>query len=183
VVIAVAIFSVIVLLIAEPNRIILVGCSSVSATVTADIAGLAEGTYYCDIDIYDLYSAEFARAVPVILSVVTYGDRAGTSEDPYLIYAPQHLNAIDLNPTSWERHFRLMAGIDLSAYSGTEFNIIGNGAIPFASVFDGNSHEVSSFAYSCSGKTISAFLVRLMTRMLKSGASVSSLRTSAHPHR
>ena len=45
-----------------------------------------------------------------------------------------------------------MADIDLSAYSGTKFNIIGNEAIPFASVFDGNNHEISSFAYSCSGE-------------------------------
>jgi len=48
------------------------------------------------------------------------------------------------------KHFKLMADIDLSCYTGTDFNIIGTYfGNPFMGVFDGNNHDISNFTYSC----------------------------------
>jgi hypothetical protein len=43
-----------------------------------------------------------------------------------------------------------MEDIDLSGYSGTAFNIIGNRDNPFEGVFDGNGHVISNFSYASS---------------------------------
>ena len=83
-----------------------------------------------------------------------YGDGSGTAEDPYLIYTAEQMNAIGANLGDWDRHFKLMADIDLSIYSGTDFNIIGYGLFPaFTGVFDGNGHTISNFTYSSTGET------------------------------
>ena len=56
-----------------------------------------------------------------------YGGGSGTAGDPYLIYTAEQMNAIGTNPEDSDRHFKLMADIDLSGYIGTDFNIIGDG--------------------------------------------------------
>jgi len=72
----------------------------------------------------------------------------GTEADPYLISTPEGLNAIGLFPCEWLKHFRLMADIDMSAYTGLEFNQIGVGySWMFNGVFDGNGHTISNFTY------------------------------------
>jgi hypothetical protein len=82
----------------------------------------------------------------------TYGGATGGPNDPYLIYDANQLNTIGLNPGDWNKHFKLMADIDLSAYKGTEFNIIGTDwDEPFTGVFDGNGHQISNFTYSSPG--------------------------------
>ncbi|MHC4596915.1 MAG: GLUG motif-containing protein, partial [Planctomycetota bacterium] len=73
--------------------------------------------------------------------------------DPYLIYTAEQINAIGAEPNEWDKHFILMADIDLSAYTGTDFNIIGylrgpNDSKPFTGVFDGNGHIISNFSYT-----------------------------------
>jgi hypothetical protein len=75
---------------------------------------------------------------------------SGTQDDPYLLYTAEELNMIGLSVCEWDRHFKLMADIDLSAYSGKrEFNMIGkDSAFPFAGVFDGNGHIISNFSYT-----------------------------------
>jgi len=79
----------------------------------------------------------------------------GTAEEPYLICEPVHMQQIGANPDDWDKHFELMADIDLSAYKGTQFNIIGwyedglNNE-PFTGVVDGNDHTISNFTYSSS---------------------------------
>ena len=76
---------------------------------------------------------------------------SGTQPDPYLIYTADQLNAIGLLPCAWDKHFKLMDDIDLSGYTGTAFNIIGNDATPFTGVFDGNGHTISNFSYTSTG--------------------------------
>jgi hypothetical protein len=83
-----------------------------------------------------------------------YGGGSGTAEDPYLIYTAEQMNTIGVEPNDWDKHFKLMADIDLAGYTGTDFNIIGNGLLPaFSGVFDGNSHTISNFTYSSTGET------------------------------
>jgi hypothetical protein len=84
-----------------------------------------------------------------------YGGGTGEPNDPYLIYTAEQMNAIGTNPDHWDRHFKLISDIDLSSYTGTEFNIIGYYAShrdhkPFAGVFDGNGHTISNFSYTSS---------------------------------
>ena len=75
-----------------------------------------------------------------------YGGGTGGPDNPYLIYTAEQMNAIGANRNDWDKHFKLMADIDLGAYTGTTFNIIGtvdNSA--FRGVFDGNGNKISRF--------------------------------------
>jgi len=47
-----------------------------------------------------------------------YGGGSGTAEDPYLINTAEQMNAIGANWDDWDKHFKLMADIDLSSYTG-----------------------------------------------------------------
>ena len=79
-----------------------------------------------------------------------YGGGTGEPNDPYLIYDANQMNEIGLSG-NWDdrdKHFKLMADIDLSAFTGTSFNIIQ----AFTGVFDGNNHTISNFTYSCTGE-------------------------------
>ncbi|MHC4500155.1 MAG: hypothetical protein ACYS21_13685, partial [Planctomycetota bacterium] len=80
-----------------------------------------------------------------------YGGGSGTAEDPYLINTAAQMNAIGLNEGDWDKHFKLTADIDLSGYTGTQFNIIGNTTTNFTGVFNGDFHTISNFTYSSSG--------------------------------
>ncbi len=84
-----------------------------------------------------------------------YGGGTGEPNDPYLIYTAEQMNAIGADSNDWNKHFKLMADIDLSAYTGTSFNIIGYYKLyglpdvyPFTGVFDGNNHTISDFTYT-----------------------------------
>ena len=87
-----------------------------------------------------------------------YCDGTGTTEDPYLICAPFHMQQIGANPDDWDKHFKLTADIDLSAYTATQFNIIGRYVeyddpcnLPFTGTFDGNGHTISNFTHTSAG--------------------------------
>lgn len=81
-----------------------------------------------------------------------YGGGTGELNDPYLIFDANQMNAIGADSNDWDKHFKLMADIDLSAFSGTTFNIIGtHWTSPFTGVFDGNGHIVSNFTYTSTG--------------------------------
>jgi hypothetical protein len=81
-----------------------------------------------------------------------YGGGTGEPNDPYLIYDANHMNAIGADPCDWDKHFKLMADIDLSGFTGTEFNIIGTDFDnTFKGVFDGNGHKISNFTYTSTG--------------------------------
>ncbi len=78
-----------------------------------------------------------------------YGGGTGEPNNPYLIYNAEQMNKIGAEPNDWDKHFKLMADIDLSAYTGTEFNIIGvDRSNPFTGVFDGNEHTMCNFTYT-----------------------------------
>ncbi len=100
--------------------------------------------------------------VLIILSgpnaVAKYGGGTGESDDPYLIYTPEQMNTIGTEPNDWDKHFKLMVDIDLSQYTGNQFNIIGyylsyGNNKPFTGFFDGNGHIISNFSYVSIGKS------------------------------
>lgn len=71
-----------------------------------------------------------------------YGGGAGTSDHPFLIFTAQHLAAIGREPDDWDKHFRLMADIDLG--NQPDFPVIGTtDEGPFSGVFDGNQKAIS----------------------------------------
>ncbi len=83
-----------------------------------------------------------------------YNGGTGDPCDPYQINDPCQLNAVGLDPCDWDKHFILTADIDLSAYTGTQFNIIGRFVDnydpenkPFRGIFDGNGHTIFDFTY------------------------------------
>lgn len=87
-----------------------------------------------------------------------YGGGSGTPEDPYQIWDASHMQAIGADANDWDKHFVLMADVDLGAYTGEEFNIIGyyvsySNKKPFAGVFDGNGRTISNFSYTSPGKS------------------------------
>ena len=71
-----------------------------------------------------------------------YGGGTGEPNDPYQIGDANYMQAIGADANDWDKHFKLMADIDLAGFSGTAFNIIAN----FTGVFDGNDHTISNFA-------------------------------------
>lgn len=73
-----------------------------------------------------------------------YGGGDGTAERPYLIFTAEHLNAVGANPDDWDKHFKLMADIDLAGHTASEFVTIGNYDVPFSGVFDGNCRTISN---------------------------------------
>ncbi len=82
-----------------------------------------------------------------------YGGGSGTAGSPYLISDAIHMNAIGANQGDWNKHFKLIADIDLSGFVGSEFNMIGYyisyyNRKAFSGVFDGNGHTISNFTYN-----------------------------------
>ena len=60
-----------------------------------------------------------------------YAGGSGASDDPYLIASAEQMNTIGLDPNNWDKHFKLIADIDLSDYQERRFNIIGNLGVAF----------------------------------------------------
>ncbi|MEN6307419.1 MAG: GLUG motif-containing protein, partial [Anaerohalosphaeraceae bacterium] len=77
-----------------------------------------------------------------------YGGGSGTAEDPYQIWTAEQMNTIGLNAPDWNKHFKLMADIDMSVYTGTQYNIIGNSDTKFTGVLNGNEHAIRNLAYT-----------------------------------
>jgi len=80
-----------------------------------------------------------------------YGGGTGEPNDPYLIFEPNHMNAVGADSNDWNKHFKIMADIDLANFKGASFNIIGSYDNPFNGVFDGNGHDICNFTYSSIG--------------------------------
>jgi hypothetical protein len=80
-----------------------------------------------------------------------YCGGTGTAEDPYLICDPNYMQEIGANPEDWDKYFKLIADIDLSRFTGTEFNIIGIPPTTFNGSFDGNGYTISNFTYTSTG--------------------------------
>lgn len=98
----------------------------------------------------------------------------GTQDDPFLIYTAEELNMIGLYPCEWDKHFKLVADVDLSGHDGKDdrpsFNIVGTGTGSFVSypsaaftgVLDGNGHTVSHLTIT--GGRFLGFVGRLTSR-------------------
>ena len=79
-----------------------------------------------------------------------YGGGTGEPNDPYQIDIAEQLNAIGAEPNDWDKHFKLMADIDLSDYSydraviAPDINDVNDGfqGTAFTGVFDGNGNSV-----------------------------------------
>lgn len=70
--------------------------------------------------------------------------RQRNSEKSISDRTPEQMNTIGLNPADWGKHFILMNDLDMSAYTGTQYNIIGEVSAPFTGVFDGNGHIIAN---------------------------------------
>ena len=115
-----------------------------------------------DIDITMARNSRVLRTVLLLITVVflslpakaQYGGGSGEPNDPYLIYTAGQMNEIGANRYDWGKHFRLMADIDLSEYTGTEYNVIGTDMDNrFTGVFDGNGHTISNFSYTSTDRS------------------------------
>jgi hypothetical protein len=79
----------------------------------------------------------FLQVIPLLITIflysfpaqAKYGGGTGEPNDPYLIYTAGQMNEIGAEPNDWDKYFKLMADIDLSNYTGTDFNVIG--ILPF----------------------------------------------------
>jgi len=87
-----------------------------------------------------------------ILSAGTYSGGDGSQGNPYLIANANDMQEIGATPADWGKHFLMTADIDLSQFTGTQFNIIGTypPENPFTGVFDGDNHTISNFTYDTS---------------------------------
>jgi hypothetical protein len=124
--------------------------SAVPESVVTDVGGNPRIVN----DTVDIGAYEFS--IGAIPDDIKYGGGTGEPNDPYLIYTAEQLNTIGLNEEDADKHFKLMADTDLSAYQGDSFNRIGfydppvyypYGHSPFTGVFDGNGHTISNFTY------------------------------------
>jgi hypothetical protein len=91
---------------------------------------------------YPRLTWEQSPGEPIVGIIPFEGD--GVPDNPYLIHTPEQLNVIGLLPCVWDKHFKLMANIDLRQYTGIEFNVI----VRFTGTFDGNGHTISNFSYT-----------------------------------
>jgi hypothetical protein len=113
---------------------------------------------------------------PCVDSDSKYGGGTGEPNDPYLIYTAEQLNAIGAEPNDWDKHFQLMADIDLSDYSydraviAPDTNDVNDGfqGTPFTGEFDGNDHTISNLTIA--GESYLGLFGRLET-----GAEVKNL--------
>ncbi len=88
-------------------------------------------------------------AVGATLSDILTG--AGTEDSPYLIYTADELDLVGHFPCDWDKHFKLMADIDLSGFLYDTALIAPNigrsesyfQGTAFTGVFDGNGHTIS----------------------------------------
>ena len=150
------------------GREMLRAAESLTYTITGDSAGLPKlhklRRYHTFIILYRKGRNMRGKATPakwllcVLLAAwpaqAKYSGGSGTPTDPYLISTAEQMNAIGAEPNDWDKHFKLMADIDLSQLRDADFSIIGyyrayNDKAPFSGVFDGNGHTISNFTYVC----------------------------------
>ena len=103
--------------------------------------------------------ARTARMIPALIVVCSltlpapaqYSGGSGAAEDPYQIATAEDLIALGETPEDYDKHFKLMADIDLSGYVYDRAVIAADASdaeggfqgTPFAGVLDGNGHTIS----------------------------------------
>ena len=80
----------------------------------------------------------------------SYSGGSGTAEDPYLISNAADLNTLGDTSADWNKNFKLTADINMSAYTGTQYKIIGSDypGAPFTGTFDGDGHVIRNLTYT-----------------------------------
>ncbi|MCP4259762.1 MAG: hypothetical protein GY774_19955 [Planctomycetes bacterium] len=96
------------------------------------------------INITKLLLVYLAACLLVMPAYAKYEGGTGTANDPYLIYTAEQMNEIGTNPADWNKHFKLMANINMNDIAETDFNIIEN----FTGIFDGNDCTISNLNIS-----------------------------------
>ena len=71
-----------------------------------------------------------------------YSGGTGEANEPYRIATAADLNDIGNHVEDFNKCFVMVNDINLAAYTGTQFNIIGDYSNPFTGVFDGNGHTI-----------------------------------------
>lgn len=87
------------------------------------------------------------------IAYLPYTGGDGTEESPYLIATPMDLFMVSRQARDWDNHFKLIADLDMSDYTGTEFRPIGSTDWPYKGVFDGNGYTISNFTHETSEQT------------------------------
>ena len=78
---------------------------------------------------------------------------SGTAGDPYQIWDANDMQVIGADANYWDAHFELMADVNLSEYTGTQYNIIGNDVNQFRGVFDGGGHVIKNLTINDSNQS------------------------------
>jgi len=82
-----------------------------------------------------------------------YGGGTGERSDPYLIYTAAQMNGIGARTNDLDKHFKLMADIDLSRYVGMQFRRIGSRrSTAFRGVFDGNGKRIKNLTFTSTNR-------------------------------
>ena len=90
------------------------------------------------------------QAIPLLTAIclfalpagAQYGGGTGEPNDPYQIWSAEQLNAIGADPNDWDKHFKLMADIDMDDLAGGMSHVLGSLDHPFTGTFDGNAYTV-----------------------------------------
>jgi predicted outer membrane repeat protein len=97
-----------------------------------------------------------------------YGGGSGAAGNPYLIFTAEQFDAIGDEPVDWDKHFRLIADIDLSGYPGHELHLLGvDESSPFSGVFDGDGHKISGLGRHSTKEYTSGALFGYLTGTVK----------------
>ncbi len=80
---------------------------------------------------------------PVISGAAMFTYGLGTAESPWLICTDTQFQTIGTDNSKWADYFVLMDDVDLSSFTGSSYNIIGNLGNQFTGNFNGNEYEVS----------------------------------------
>ena len=83
----------------------------------------------------------------------SYSGGTGEPNNPYQIWTPEDMNTIGANSSDWSKCFILMADVDMSICTGTQYNIIGNETTQFTGTFDGNGHKIRNLTYTTTAGT------------------------------
>ncbi len=86
-----------------------------------------------------------------------YSGGSGTEANPYLIATPADMNTIGANSGDWDKCFKLVADINMAAYTGTRYKIIGTDySNSFTGTFDGDGHVIKNLTYTST--TLTSFV-------------------------
>jgi hypothetical protein len=117
---------------------------------TFTVAGFDETSSGIWTTMYHGVGYQFTESTGVLEVTETLYSGSGTAEDPYQIYTPEQMNALGMHAGMWS-HIKLMADLDMSANTGTQYNIIGQYPY-FTGTFDGNGHIISNLTIAASNQ-------------------------------